>query len=264
MSDILDKMIADLKEGASRSEGFLRGGHVGVEVARERRGREEKLAMSPGVAGLLGSLAGGLGGGAIGGAPGAALGLLAGPLAAAAQSDEGNRAGGALGNFFGGIGGGLGGGALGAGAGAGIGALAGNPGLGAMIGGGLGGLGGSMLGQHALANRWGEDDVTKAKNKVKEKVSALEQSHAEGAKAAADHFGVKEALLPLIGSLAGGALLRGGLGMAARRFGGNAVGRAAQGALNFGAKGGWRGNALDMAGSTLGGMAGAQLQGQQG
>lgn len=136
MSDFLDKMIADLKEGASRSEGFIRGGHVGVEVARERRGREEKLAT------------------------------IAAPV---------------------------------------------------------------------------------------------QRSYEEGAKAAADRF--KVAFLPLLGSLAGGALLRGGLGMAARRFGGNALGRAAQGTLNWAGKGGMRGGALDMTGSMAGGALGSQLQG---
>jgi hypothetical protein len=45
MSDLMDRIIADLVEGAQRSEGFMRGGRAGVEVARENRGREEKLAM---------------------------------------------------------------------------------------------------------------------------------------------------------------------------------------------------------------------------
>lgn len=261
MSDILDKMIADLKEGASRSEGFLRGGHVGVEVARERRGEEHKLAN-----------AGGLGA------------ALLGPVGAALGADSGARMQAAGGSLLGGAGGAL----LGTGLGAGIGALAGNP----LLGGALGGLGGGYLGNVIGGQMGGEHDnplkklsmftmsdpKTVAKNIVPGKTpppppkkgpppipaAALKKAFDQGATTAADHFGVKEALLPLIGSLAGGALLRGGLGMAARRFGGNAVGRAAQGALNFGAKGGWRGNALDMAGSTLGGMAGAQLQGQQG
>ena len=44
MSDLMDRIIADLVEGARRSEGFIRGGRANVEVARENRGRETKLA----------------------------------------------------------------------------------------------------------------------------------------------------------------------------------------------------------------------------
>ncbi len=44
MSDLMDRIIADLVEGARRSEGFIRGSRANVEVARENRGREEKLA----------------------------------------------------------------------------------------------------------------------------------------------------------------------------------------------------------------------------
>ena len=57
------------------------------------------------------------------------------------------------------------------------------------------------------------------------------------------------------------ARLRGGLGMAAKRFGGNALGRGAQGALSWAGKGGMRGGALDMAGSMAGGAMGNALQG---
>lgn len=47
MSDaFLDKFMAELIKGAEQSEGFIRGGRVGVEVSRENRGREEKLASA--------------------------------------------------------------------------------------------------------------------------------------------------------------------------------------------------------------------------
>lgn len=253
MSDFLDKMIADLKEGAERSEGFMRGGRVGVEVARERRGREEKLA----------GFGGGLGGaiGPLGAAVGAGL----------QDGDAGSAAGGALGSLAGGV--------LGAPVGALGGALVGVPigalvnlirgkdvgdgaTLGAAVGGTAGGLAGaplgSIVGGHLGQNRFRDDD-DKPKTK---KRAALEAHYADGAKAAADHF--KVAFLPMLGSLAGGALLRGGLGMAAKRFGGNALGRAAGGVMNWAGKSGLRGNALDMAGSMAGGAIGSQLQGPQG
>lgn len=144
MSDtFMDQFIADLVKGAERSEGFVRGGHVGVEVSRENRGREEKLASADAL----------------------------------------------------------------------------------------------------LASRY-----------------------AEGAHAALERFGVKEAFLPLLGALAGGTLLRGGLGMAAKGLAGRAgvggmVGRGAQGALNWAGKSPMRGAAMDMAGSMAGGAAGSMLQG---
>lgn len=55
MSDtFLDKFIADLIKGAEASEGFMRGSKATVEVSREHRGHEEKLAhLSPGAASLL-------------------------------------------------------------------------------------------------------------------------------------------------------------------------------------------------------------------
>ncbi len=144
MSDpFLDKFMEDLIKGAQSTEGFVRGGHVGVEVSRGNQGREEKLASADGL----------------------------------------------------------------------------------------------------LASRY-----------------------VEGAHAALERFGVKEAFLPLLGALAGGTLLRGGLGMAAKGLAGRAgvggmIGRGAQGALNWAGKGPMRGAALDMAGSMAGGAAGSMLQG---
>jgi hypothetical protein len=145
MSDaFFDKMIADLKEGAARSEGFMRGGRVGVEVSREHRGTESKLAANGG---------------------------------------------------------------------------------------------------------------------------ALEQQFAAGAKAAADHFGVKEAflgaLLPMAGSVLGGTAARAGLGMAAKRMGGGMMGNMAGKALGFANKGGIHGAAFDQAASMAGGAIGNRLAPQQ-
>lgn len=240
MPDLMDKIIADLVKGAQRSEGFMRGGQVGIEVAREPRGREEKLANHAG----LGALAGGL-----------ALPGLGAPIGAALGADEGQRGQAAIGSVLGGAGGALAGGGLGAL----LATLTGHPELARMAGGagaGLGGVGGMMYG----ASKGGHKDSLV--EKARDKLSSLEQTYAAGAQAAADRF--KVAFLPLLGSLAGGALLRGGLGMAARRFGGNAIGRAAGGALNWAGKGGMRGGALDMAGSMAGGALGQQLQGPQG
>lgn len=241
MPDIMDKIIADLIKGAERSEGFMRGGRVGIEVAREPRGREEKLANHAG----LGALAGGL-----------ALPGLGAPIGAALGADEGQRGPAAIGSVLGGAGGALAGGGIGAL----LATLTGHPELARMAGGagaGLGGVGGMMYG----ASKGGHKESLG--EKIQNKLSSLEETYADGAKAAADHF--KVAFLPLLGSLAGGALLRGGLGMAARGVGQagmrGMIGRGAQGALNWAGKGGMRGGALDMAGSMAGGAAGNMLQG---
>lgn len=242
MSDFMDRVIADLIEGAQRSEGFIRGSRAGVELQRENRGREEKLANHAG----LGALAGGL-----------ALPGLGAPIGAALGADEGQRGHAAIGSVLGGAGGALAGGALGGG----LGTLSGNPEIAkllAMSGAGVGGVGGMMYG----ASRGGE--APSIMDRIRDKLSALEQRYVDGMEEATTRFGVKEAFLPMLGALAGGSLLRGGLGMAAKRFGGNAIGRGAQGALNWAGKGGMRGGALDMAGSMAGGAIGNQLQGPPG
>lgn len=255
MSDFLDKMIADLKEGAERSEGFMRGGRVGVEVARERRGREAKLANHPMLGPALGA---GLGSGlaAAGHGP-----MLAGPAMAAlsASAQGGSPIGAGAGSYLGGSLGGLAGSALGK-------ALFGtvfNPEAGALVGGLAGNVLGSMGGAAIGSSTRDERSLG---DKLKDKLGALEQHYTDGTKAAANHFGLKEAFLGALGSLAGGALLRGGLGAAAGRFGGSALGRAAGGVLNAAAKPGMAGHlasgAIDMAGSMAGGAIGNRLQGQ--
>lgn len=46
MSDFFERFVADLTKGAAETEGFVRGGRVGVEVAREPQGHEQKLAAA--------------------------------------------------------------------------------------------------------------------------------------------------------------------------------------------------------------------------
>lgn len=63
MSDFLEKILADLVEGGRNSEGFMRGSRPTVIVARENRGREEKLASHALLDGMLKSaIFGGAGG----------------------------------------------------------------------------------------------------------------------------------------------------------------------------------------------------------
>jgi hypothetical protein len=77
VSDIMEKIIADLIKGAAESEGFMRGGKVNVEIGRDR-GHETKLASFGGAlgGGLLGGGAGALGGGLAGAGTSALLGKL--------------------------------------------------------------------------------------------------------------------------------------------------------------------------------------------
>lgn len=286
MSDpILDKMIADLKEGAERSEGFMRGGRATVTVARDHRGTEHKLAAA---------------GGAIGGAM---LGPLGGALGAGMQDGSGMSA---LGGGLGSLAGGAGGAALGGFGGMHAGhALAGlmnkDQDLGALIGmlagGGLGGMGGSALGGHLGQNVARPDEKKQAmfsttrpsvaansaitgkapakpppipapKNNAHETSpfkappKTAQEHYDAGVRAALERFGVKEAIAPLIGAIAGPMLARKGLGMAAGRLGGGALGRAAGGALNMANAGGMRGMAFDQAASMAGGALGQKMQGQ--
>lgn len=229
MSDrFMDQFIADLVKGAAQSRGFA-GGPVGVVVARDARGHEEKLANHAGIGGAL-----------------------LGPVGAAIGADEGRGWHAAGGSLLGAAGGAMAGNALGG--------LTGNPNAGALLA-LLGGIGGSAYGAH----RAGEASLM---DTLKHKMSAVEEQYVEGAKTAAARFGIKEALLPallpLAGSIFGGSALRAGAGALAKRFGGNMIGRGAQRLTDFAGKGGWRGGVVDAAGSAMGGIAGAQLAGQQG
>ncbi len=141
MPDLMDRIIADLVEGARRSEGFIRGGRANVEVSRENRGYESKLANHAALgAGLGGLLLPGVGA----------------PIGAALGADKGQGLTAAGGSILGGAGGALAGGLGGGGLGALLGLLTGNPGagagIGATLGGAAGGLGGALYG----ANRGGE------------------------------------------------------------------------------------------------------------
>ena len=143
MSDLMDRIIADLVEGARRSEGFIRGGRASVEVARENRGRESKLANHT-------ALGAGLGAGMFEHL-GSRMGIpLAGPAAAAlsATTNGGSAFGAGTGSLLGG--------GMGGYAGAGLAELLHmNPGTGSEIGRVLG----SGLGAAAGATRRDESKL---------------------------------------------------------------------------------------------------------
>lgn len=170
------------------------------------------------------------------------------PLGAALGADKGQGLPAAAGTILGGLGGGTIGTVGGGGLGALLGLLARNPELGARlgagIGGGLGTVGGALYG----ANRGGEGPHKMG--------SAYEQ----GTRAAAIRFGVKEAFLaPLLGSIAGPALARAGMGALARGAGGRALGGIAGKVLpRIG--GGMGGMAFDAAASMAGSAMGDRLQ----
>lgn len=161
MSDpFMDRFIADLVKGAEGTEGFMRGGRVGVEVSREHRGREEKLAYHPNFAGAANAL--GYVGGMASGAP--LPGMLAAPISAGLSAAPGSGLS-AMGGSLAGMGiGGLAGGVLGG--------MAGAPGLGAILGGGLG----SSIGAHM----GGKDDRS-VFEKVRDKLSANKDAGLGGA-----------------------------------------------------------------------------------
>jgi hypothetical protein len=204
----MDKIIEDLVKGASRNTRENGGPGVNIQVSRENRGHEEKLAFelppavmealaSPGVRRALPS--------AIGGAMGGGLqSLISGddhPL-----RDIG----------------------LGAGAGA----------------------AGGLVAPHIMeAVRAG-------------KTAALNTVYADGVKAAAAAFGIKEAFLPMIGALLGGTALRAGAGALARGVGGKALGGIASKALPMMNKG-IGAAATDMVGSMGGQALGQKLMPQQ-
>jgi hypothetical protein len=91
---------------------------------------------------------------------------------------------------------------------------------------------------------------------------SLEQRYADGVKAATARLGIKEAFLPLLGSLLGGTALRAGAGALARGAGGSMLGGLASKALPHMA-GGIGGAATDMLGSVAGGAIGQRLQPRQ-
>lgn len=236
MSNISDRIIEDLIKGAERTEGFLRGSRVGVEVARENRGREEKLAMGAGMGALLGG-AGGVGLAALTGAHPLSL-ASAGSAAAGAGlggflgSDEGRGAAGGLGA--------LGGGVTGAVAGDLLGGLTGNrhvlnfaPLLGTAAGAYLGGRTGGDAPEPGLLDR------------MRAKLSS--DGFAQGAHAAARAFGVDKTAF--VGAIAG---------MGASALGGAVAKKLAPKAMGALGKG-----ALEMGGQVAGGMAADKLMPQR-
>lgn len=239
MSDaFLDSFIADLVKGAERNSRANGGPGVNVIVSRENRGHEEKLANHAALgAGLGGLLLPGVGA----------------PIGAAIGADKGQGLSAAGGSLLGGIGGGAAGALGGGGLGALIGALTGNPGAGAGIGAGIGGAAGGIGGLLYGAHRGGE------KSSLTDKLSVLGGRYAAGVEAATAKLGIKEAFLPLLGSLLGGTALRAGAGALARGAGGRMLGGLAGKALPHMA-GGIGGAATDMIGSMAGGALGQKMQ----
>lgn len=94
------------------------------------------------------------------------------------------------------------------------------------------------------------------------KQSALEQRYTDGVKSAAEALGIKEAFLPLLGSLLGGTALRAGASALARGAGGKMLGGLASKALPHMA-GGIGGAATDMLGSMGGSALGSKLMPQR-
>lgn len=263
MSDVMDKIIADIVEGARRSEGFMRGSRAGVEIDREPRGREEKLASMGGALGGLAQFAlRSPVGGAIAGAG-------AGGLASLISGDDHPLRDMAIG--------------------AGVGGLHGN------LSRGIQDTAGSVMrGRGELQTGFARSEALAAPPAVEAlsqmrarpgsdyemadkavhvlntpvgapipKNGALSILYSDGSKAATARLGIKEAILPLIGSLLGGTALRAGVGALARGAGGSALGGIA-GKVAPRMAGGIGGAATDMVGSMAGGAIGNRLQGQQG
>lgn len=228
--DIADKIIADLIKGAQETEGFLRGGSVGVEIGKPN-GHEEKLAfdlsallqnptvvhglVGAGLGGVGGALAGGedhrLSGGLRGALAGGALSVVADHPAIQRQLIE--KAGPAIMN---------------------------NPvGVPLAIAGGLG----IPLGAGALAGA-----TAREKKHPEEKKAALSTAYETGVQAAQARFKVAflGAIAPLLGSVAAGPLARAGLGKLAPRIAGS-LGQ------------GFKGQLFDAAASTAGGLLGDRL-----
>jgi hypothetical protein len=227
-----DKFVADLVKGAEVNSRAAGGPGVQIVVDRENHGREEKLANHA----ALGSLLGGL-----------ALPGLGAPIGAAIGADKGQGLSAAGGSILGGAGGALAGGGLGAL----IGALAGNPMVGMGVGGALGSVPGMMYGAHKGGEKETFADAARAK---------LSAAHEAGAKAAAARFGIKEAFLgALVGSVAGPALARAGMGRLAAGAGGKMLGGMA-GKIMPRIAGGMGGAAFDQVAGAAGGALGQHMQ----
>ncbi len=290
MSDLMDRIIADLVEGARRSEGFMRGGRADVVVARENRGREEKLAMDastllsampllgPQLAGLNAAARDNSMGSGVATGMGAGLGQLGGAAAGHAlggMADNDTLQ--LLATLLGGMGGGALGGAAGRGLSRHIQGEDGGEKKGALFG-GAGGLippaaaAASMLSgggaavrpkqpasppplPQAALNRMHASSPFAAGPK-------LGQSYNDGMKAACSAFGVKEAFLPMLGAVAGPMLARAGMGALGRGVAGKTLGGIA-GKVAPRIAGGLGGAAFDQAASMAGGALGQKMMPQQ-
>lgn len=289
MDSIIQKLVGDLVKGAAQAEGFIRGSRMQVDLGGDLVG--QKVANHAG----LGSLAGGLVLPGLGAPIGAALGADEGQRGQAAI-------GSILGGLGGSAAGGLGGAGLGALIGAlagkpGIGAA-----LGGGAGGALGGIGGMMygaqrggekesiidklssmkLGFFSMSNpaqvaqqlvhgagpaiggpKKGPPPVPAAAKKGPPPIPASAKAAFDnGAKSAAERFGIKEAFLPLLGAIAGPMLARAGVGALARGAGGRMLGGLA-GKVAPRIAGGLGGAAFDQAASAAGGALGNKMMPQQ-
>lgn len=237
-----DRFIEDLikaaKESFARSPRRQPGETLHVQMSGNSG---QKLANHAG----LGALAGGL-----------MLPGIGAPIGAAMGADEGQRGTAAIGSILGGAGG-AGLGALGVGGlSAGLGTLLHSPEMGRQLGmlgtgagAGLGGVAGMMYG----AQKGGHKDSIADK---------LSSARYEGTRSAAARFGIKEAFIgPLLGSIAGPAMARAGVGALARGAGGSALGGMASKVLPH-IGGGMGGMAFDAASSMAGGALGNRLQPQ--
>jgi len=241
VSDIMEQIIADLVKGASRNSRANGGPGVNVIVSRENRGHEEKLAGHSGI--------------------GAAFG---GPIGAALGADKGQELEAAKGSFMGGLKGMGVGGLAGGGIGALLAALSGGSvpaSSGALLGGGVGaGLGGYA---GSIGGAAGAGDAPPHRGLMDRlKGASLEKAASDGSAAALKAFGIKEAFLPLVGSLLGGTALRAGAGALARGAGGGRLAGMAGKVLPK-MTGGIGGAATDMVGSMAGGAIGQKLMPQQ-
>jgi hypothetical protein len=226
----LEKFIADIVKGANDSFASRSRSGERLTVQRGGDGYEEKLANHAG----LGSLAGTLMHQGMGSHVGAALG-----------ADEGHRGSAAIGSVLGG--------SLGNLAGSGVAQLLHmNPEQAQLLGRTLGSMGGASIGGEANASSFMD----------RMKGASLHDVRNEGAKTAAARFGIKEAFIaPLLGSIAGPALARAGVGALARGAGGSAIGGMASKVLPH-IGGGMGGMAFDAASSMAGGALGNKLQPQ--
>jgi hypothetical protein len=202
-----NKIIEDIIKGAQATEGFIRGGTMGVE--RQVLGEETKLANNPGAGAALGNLAGV--GGEYAGMPGGMAGQMIGaPVGAAIAARPGHRMDAAKGTAGGGLLGTLGGGLTGAA----IGAILKDPMLASELANTMARGGG------AVGSVVGANEARSTRDQIEDKIDAvkrgsvLSQSMMRGINDAAAHFKVANPIASiatkLLASGAGKAAIQGG------------------------------------------------------